>query len=158
MVRFARRKPTPTRENKLKNALALLLVMMAGIAAAYEPNNSTNVAALMQTWQSRILAQTLPVDDAKNWSRRNMAKFGRLNAERLALAQRAATLQELEMVLVEAPVADGARLDVLMANKPLVQGASYTASITTGGTVTSWSFTVSTTAQRVEQQGTNAFH
>ena len=71
----------------------------------------------MSAWQQRILAQRLPVEDAANWSRRNLAKFSRLNAEQTELAQRAATLGEIELLLTDAPVPDGSRLGLVLASK-----------------------------------------
>ena len=94
------------------------LSLAASPSAQAEESRAAAISQLMQTWQARIVAFGLPVDDAKNWSRRNMAKFSKLNAERLVLAQRASTLDELELVLLEAPVPAGTQLDVLMANKP----------------------------------------
>jgi hypothetical protein len=109
----------------MKNATTLLVALastvLAGLSFAGPPTAQEDRAAtignLMQDWQAKILAFNLPVEDAKNWSRRNMAKFGALSADRLALAQRAGTLAELELAFIEAPVGDGSRLDVLMANK-----------------------------------------
>ena len=81
-------------------------------------NRAVAIGNLMQAWQSRILATNMPVDDAKNWARRNLAKFSRLSRDRLALAQRASTLAELELVLLDAPIPEGTHLDVLLASKP----------------------------------------
>ncbi len=103
---------------------AVVSTLLASLSLAASPyaqadeSRAGAIGQLMQTWQARILAFGLPVDDAKNWSRRNMAKFSRLNAERLALAQRASTLDELELALLDAPIPAGTHLDVLMANKP----------------------------------------
>ncbi len=111
----------------MKKAIKLLFTAVSAAAgfslAAFpasqaEEGRAAAIGQLMQAWQSRIVAFSLPVDDAKNWSRRNLAKFSRLNAERLALAQRAGTLEELELALLEAPIPAGTHLDVLMANKP----------------------------------------
>src|SRR5258706_2604080 len=92
--------------------------MGSSTPAASEKGNATAIGELMQAWQARILAMNLPVEDAKNWSMRNMAKFSRLDAERLALAQRAASLGELELALINAPLGAGTRLDVLLASQP----------------------------------------
>ncbi len=112
----------------MKKAITLLFAVVSTLLASFslaappaalaEESRAAAIGQLMQTWQARIVAFGLPVDDAKNWSRRNMAKFSKLNPERLALAQRASTLDELELVLLEAPVPAGTHLDVLLANKP----------------------------------------
>lgn len=99
-------------------AINIAVAAPAAPIASQERSKAGAVGELMRDWQVRILAGGLPVDDAKNWSRRNLAKFGRLNAERLALAQQARTLDELELILLEAPIPAGSRLDVLLATKP----------------------------------------
>src|SRR5258705_5160193 len=84
----------------LLRALATTIALQCGaaIAAPAEATRSNDeaVARLMNEWQGRILAEKLPVRDAANWARRNMAKFSRFNAEQLQIAQRATTLAELE--------------------------------------------------------------
>lgn len=83
-----------------------------------DQNSVTSVAGFVESWQQRILNENLPVADAKNWALRNMAKFSSFSAERLDLAMRANTLDELEALLVSAPVSDGTSLGLLMATKP----------------------------------------
>jgi hypothetical protein len=99
-----------------------LLALGAGSAGAqravHDPDSAASVAGVIEMWQQRILAENLPVADAKNWALRNLAKFSRLTPERAALAQRAATLGELDALLVSAPIADGTSLELLLASKP----------------------------------------
>ena len=88
------------------------------LAAASSQGNDAATARLMQDWQQRILVQGLPVADAAHWAKRNLAKFSSLNAEQLQLAQRAATLGELELLLASPPVPEGTRLGLALANPP----------------------------------------
>ena len=78
----------------------------------------TSVTAFVQAWQQRILDQDLAVPDARTWARRNLPKFARFSADRLELAKRATTLDELESLLVTAPIAHGTSLAVLMETQP----------------------------------------
>ena len=75
------------------------------------------VSQLMQSWQQRILIERLPVEDAANWSRRNLAKFSRLTAEQVDLAQSAKSLGELELLLMNPPVPEGSRLGLVLASQ-----------------------------------------
>jgi hypothetical protein len=109
----------------LKNAvLAAACAWMAWPFAvtAFQPieERDAAIAALMQQWQRRILAEGLPVADPGTWSLRHMAKLSRLAGDRLRLAQSANTLEELELLLLEPPIAEGTRLGFALAANPKV--------------------------------------
>ncbi len=112
--------PRSTRSTRfiLASCIASALLAATSATAAPSENRATDIARVMQDWQARIIGLGQSAEDARSWSRRSLAKFGRLSAERLALAQRATTLGELELVLLEAPLGAGTPLNVLMANKP----------------------------------------
>jgi hypothetical protein len=109
-----------THTSHLLRAFAAVLAMQCGwvLAEATPQGNDEAVARLMQHWQARILAERMPVEDAANWSRRNLAKFSRFSAEQMRIAQRASTLAEIELLLIDHPIPDGTRLGLAMASQP----------------------------------------
>ncbi len=112
--------------------LLVAALLSTSFAFAAPPGKSENPAAgagnRIQGWQSGLPFFNLPGDDAKAWSRRNLAKISRLGPERLALAQRAASVEELDLALLEAPIAEGANLGALLNSRPggiqMIQGGS----------------------------------
>ena len=92
-------------------------VLADPVAASGTRDRDAILSQLMQSWQQRILLERLPVEDAANWSRRNLAKFSRLSAEQVDLAQSARSLGELELLLMNPPVPDGSRLGLVLASQ-----------------------------------------
>lgn len=101
-------------------ALASALGVSTANAVREEPAQTgvTSVAEFVQMWQDRINNQRLPVADPSTWALRNMSRFATFSADRLALAKRATSIQELEALLVTAPVPNGTSLATLMATQP----------------------------------------
>ena len=92
-------------------------VLADPVAASGTRDRDAILSQLMQSWQQRILLERLPVEDAANWSRRNLAKFSRLTAEQVDLAQSAKSLGELELLLMNPPVPEGSRLGLVLASQ-----------------------------------------
>ncbi len=112
-----------THTSSLLRIVAAALALQSGVALAGPTDGvvrsaDETIAGLMQHWQQRILAERLPVEDAANWSRRNMAKFSRFSAEQIRLAQRATALAEIELLLIEAPIPEGTRMGLALASQP----------------------------------------
>jgi hypothetical protein len=81
-------------------------------------DSATSVGGFVESWQQRILNENLPVAEPKTWALRNMPKFASFSAERFELARQVTDIQELEAMLVSAPIASGTGLGLLMANPP----------------------------------------
>ena len=78
----------------------------------------TSVHAFVAKWQQRILNENLQVADPQNWAARSLPKLASFSSERLGLAMQAASLGELEALMVSAPLANGTSLALLNAMKP----------------------------------------
>lgn len=107
----------------MNRSRSLMTVLLAsafcyGTATAQSSKALPNAAGIIQYWQQQILANNLPVADPTNWGLRNLTKFSQLSPERLALAQKATSLAEVEQLVQSAPIPDGAPLDLLLATQP----------------------------------------
>lgn len=102
-------------------AILLACATAGAIAAEREtskPVSVTSVSAFVQAWQAKILGENLAVPDARTWAARSLPKLAAFSTERLQLAMSAATIDELEALMVAAPIANGTNLALLVATKP----------------------------------------
>src|SRR5687768_13959282 len=76
------------------------------------------ISDITQSWQDRILSEGLAVDNPKSWARRMQPKLARLSDEQLRMAERAQSLEELELLFMESPIAHGAKWADVFANPP----------------------------------------
>ena len=96
-------------------AIFSLSVIATAESSDRDPDLRLRLANAITSWQSRIVAERLPVADPANWALRNMAKLSRLSDERIRLFLQATTIEELDLALVEAPIPEGTSLELLQA-------------------------------------------
>jgi hypothetical protein len=87
-------------------------VQAAGAFASVTAHEAraASTAVIIGRWQARIAAGDVIVGAPATWAQRYSRKLQSLDPERLRLAERASTLDELDSLFVEAPISSGTTL------------------------------------------------